>query len=331
MLAVSLIALLLTGTPAKTAKVEGTKLEQGIKLFNQGDFDAALKMLDAAAAECGDAATLEKVHLLRAQCFAARQDFTRAEDAFGSALEANPDTSLDPARVDPTLVKLLETVRARSLASVTFESTPPGAKLLVDGKDSGVTPQTMSLPVGRHRFEARWGDDSAGEVRTIPVQLKPRKDLRVQWVQHAGEGPGGLKLEPRPLRPFGELRGLFEPRTSGNITGGLQLGGGIEFGWFRLGLWVRPFPNFDLTPRFQFSLPVVKASYGTWNATVEVGVPLSFYASGFAVGLQGAGGAELYLLEWLAPYLYLGGSHHFLRYGYDTAFVVTGGLRLRVP
>ncbi|MFT3713979.1 MAG: tetratricopeptide repeat protein [Archangium sp.] len=330
--AASLVALLLTGTPGgKTPKVEGTKLEQGTKLFNQGDFDGALKVLDAAAAEGGDATTLEKVHLLRAQCFAARQDFTRAEDAFGSALDANPDTSLDPARVDPTLVKLLETVRARSLASVTFDSIPQGAKLLIDGKESGVTPQTISLPVGRHKFQAQFGDEATGEVRVIPVQLKPRKDLRVEWVQHAGEGGGGLKLEPRPIRPFGELRGLFEPRTSGAITGGLQVGGGIEFLWFRVGLWVRPVPNFDLTPRFQLSLPIAKTSLGTFNATVEVGVPLSFYSSGFAVGLQGAGGAELYLLDWLAPYLFIGGSHHFLRYGYDTAFIVTGGLRLRVP
>lgn len=329
-----IVVALLSGAPGKVSatRVEGTRLEQGQKLFNQGDYDAALKALDAAAADGGDAATLEKVQLLRAQCFAARQDFARAEDAFSLALDANPDTSLDPARVDPTLVKLLDTVRARSLGTVTFASTPPGATLVIDGKDSGVTPQTVSLPVGKHSFSARWGEaaDSPDSVRQVNVQLRPRKDLRVEWVQHSNSTTGGLELE-RPLRPFGDLRGLFEPQTSGSVGGGLQVGGGVELSYFRLGLFVRVFPNFDLTPRFQFSLPFLKTNLGEWNLTLEVGVPFSFFPSGFAVGIQGAGGLELYLLKWLAPYVLLGGSHHFLRFGYDTSFVLTGGLRLRVP
>lgn len=335
MWAAPLIVLLLAGTPdgpGKRLTPNGAKLEQGQKLFNQGDYDNALKFLDAAAAEAGDVGTLEKVHLLRAQCFAARQDFSRAEEAFALALEANPDTQLDPAKVDPTIVKLLDTVRARSLGNVTFGSTPPGATLVIDGKEAGVTPQTVALPVGRHKFEARWGDakDSTGEVRVLNVQLRPRKDLRVEWVQHSNNASGGLELE-RPLRPFGDLRGLFEPQTSGALSGGLQVGGGVELSYFRLGLFVRVFPNFDLTPRFQFSLPFLKTDLGEWNATLEVGVPLSFYSSGFAVGIQGAGGLELYLLKWLAPYILVGGSHHFVRFGYDTAFLLTGGLRLRVP
>src|SRR4051812_40883460 len=106
MLAPLLLVLVMAG-PAK-----GTRLDQAQKAFTSGDYDGALKLLDPMQ-EASDTATLEKVQLLRAQCFAAQQNFARAEDAFTQALEANPEASLDPARVDPSVVKVLDSLRAR--------------------------------------------------------------------------------------------------------------------------------------------------------------------------------------------------------------------------
>ena len=156
--AVPLLALLLTGPVSKAAKPDVPRLEQGQKLFAQGDFDAALKMLDAAAIEGGEPATLEKVQLLRAQCLAARQDFARAEEAFALALDANPETTLDPTRVDPTVVRILESVRARLTGSLVIGSNPPGARPVMDGKEIGLAPQTIAAPAGKHKLEAQWGD-----------------------------------------------------------------------------------------------------------------------------------------------------------------------------
>lgn len=322
---VPVLVLLLAGPVPSKAKLELPKLEQGQKLFAQGDFDGALKMLDGAAADGGDAATLEKVHLLRAQCLAARQDFVRAEEAFASALEANPDTTLDPTRVDPTLVKLLESVRARLTGTVQINSTPPGATLLLDGKPGGVAPQTLALPAGKHRLEARWGE---GPSQAVELQVRPRKEVRVEWVQGAA-APGGDLLTPRPIRPFGDLRGMLEPATSGTLWGGLELGGGFEFSWFRLGLFARLFPVFGIAPRFQFALPVLD----NVNVLLEVGVPLTFLEDGLGVGFQGAGGAEYYPLKWLGGYVLIGGRHHFLWPGRNdvTAFTATAGVRLRMP
>jgi len=327
--AVPLIALLLTGpVGTKAARVEGSRLEQGQKFYAAGDFDAALKMLDAAALEGGDAATLEKVHLLRAQCFAARQDFTRAEEAFALALDANPDVALDPARVDPTVVKLLESVRARLTGTLQVNSTPPGATLLLDGKAGGVAPQTVAVPAGKHRLEARWGE---GPLQAIDLQVRPRKETRIEWVQGATvETPGtsGL-LQPRPIRPFGDLRGMFEPATSGALGGGLELGGGFEFSFFRLGLWARLFPYFGISPRFQFALPVLE----NVNVVLEVALPLSFLPTGFGVGFGGAGGVEYYPLKWIGGFVMIGGRHHFLwpMRNDGTAFTATAGVRLRLP
>src|SRR4051812_11238020 len=104
---------LVSSAPPAAAKPQGTRLEQGQRAFSEGQLDVALKLLDGAAAEGGDAATVEKIQLLRGQCLAARQDFAKAEEAFALALDANPEASLDPGKVDPAVVKLLESMRAR--------------------------------------------------------------------------------------------------------------------------------------------------------------------------------------------------------------------------
>jgi hypothetical protein len=327
MLALSLIALLISG-PAPVVK--GSKLEQGQKLFASGSFDEALKVLDAAVLETADAPTLEKVHLLRAQCFAARQDFGKTEEAFGQALDANPETSLDPAKVDPTLVKMLEAVRARSAGQLVVNSTPTGASFTVDGKAMGLAPQTVPLPPGRHQVEVKW---TSGPSQRAEVVVRARRELRLEWVQQEVPGTGPGQIPERPIRPFGELRGTFEPSTSSAVDGGLLLGGGVELSYFRVGLWVRLFPTFDLTPRFQFSLPVFAATFGEFNVALEVGVPFTFLPDGLGIGFQGAGGVELYPVKWFGAFVMIGGRHHFLWPGRNdvTAFTATGGVRLRMP
>lgn len=329
--ALSLVALLLSAPAARPGKSDVPKVEQGQKLFNQGDFEAALKMLDAAAAEGGDPATMEKVHLLRAQCHAARQDFARAEEAFALALDANPDTTLDPTRVDPTVVKLLESVRARLTGSVTINSTPPGATLLLDGKGAGVAPQTLAVPAGKHKLEARWGE---GPLQALELQVRPRREVRIEYVQADAVGvPDDKLLTPRPVRPFGDLRGMFEPATTGSLYGGLELGGGIEVEWFRVGLFARLFPHFGIVPRFQFALPILKVNAHSVNVLLEASLPMTFLPGGFGMGFGGGGGAEYYPLPWFGFYVLIGGRYHFLwpERNDDTAFTATGGVRLRLP
>lgn len=326
--ALSLVGLLLTAPVTRSARVDVPKLEQGQKLFNQGDFDGALRVLDAvAASESVDPTTLDKVHLLRAQCFAARQDFVRAEEAFALALEANPESTLDPARVDPTLVKMLEAARARLTALFSVASSPQGALLKLDGRDIGTAPQTLAVPPGKHQLEARWGDAPS---ERLEFQVKPRSTFHVEWVQGAAVPVAQeTLLVPRPLRPFGDLRGMFEPATTGSLSGGLELGGGFELQWFRVALFARLFPNFGVTPRFQLALPVLEHI----NVVLELGLPMNFLSGGFGLGIGGGGGAEYYPLKWLGAYVLIGGSHHFLWPNRNdrTAFTATGGIRLRIP
>jgi len=325
--AVALMTALVLAAPA----VKASRLELGVRFFNQGEFDVALKHLDAAAAEGGDSATLEKIHLLRAQAFAARQDFARAEEAFASALEANPDASLDPARVDPTLVKMLDSVRGRLTGTLVLNSTPPGATVSVDKKVVGVTPQTLSATVGKHHVEAKWGEAPAVEK---DVQIRPKKELQIEWVQGAVEKVMTTTPNPkeRPLRPYGDLRGVIEvPATAGAVpTGGLELGGGFELSYFRVGLWARLFPFFGVVPRVAFVLPV----FDQVNVFLELQVPVWITRpGGFQVGLGGSGGAEYCPTNWLIVFAQIGGQHLFLSANRNdpTTFIATAGARLRMP
>ena len=331
--AASLLALLLLAAPGKPARPFESRLEQGLRLFTSGDFEAALKALDVAAQEGTDPSTLERVHLLRAQCFAARQDFGRAEDAFALALDANPEAALDPARVDPTVVKLLDATRARLQGTLTIVSRPPGAEVTVDGRAAAAAPLSLQLGVGRHRLEARWGD---GEPAASEVLVRPRKDTRVEYVQ----GPARTTLvqpegpEVRKVGPIGDFR--FAPEFSltpmVNPALPLEIAGGVEVGFFRATVAVRVYPGLGLTPRFAFGLPVLERL----GVVLEVGMPV-LLQTGTTFGLQALGvcanaGVEFYPLRWLGLFAMIGGRHYLIRPANDaTALDTTVGLRLRMP
>ncbi|MDP3238569.1 MAG: tetratricopeptide repeat protein [Myxococcales bacterium] len=326
-LGVLVLSLALGASPSAG---KGTRFEQGQKLYNQGDVEAALKLLDAAAQEERDPAVLEKVHLLRGQCFSARQDFVRAEDAFALALESNPDASLDPARVDPTVVKLLDAVRTRLTATLIVNSTPPGASLFLDSKNAGVTPQTLQAPIGRHRVEARWGD---GPMTPVELVFKPKKEVRIEFVQGQAPPPQLVPVQPdqKPLRPYADLRGVIDvpPVVGSTPTGGIDLGGGFEFSSFRVGLYARLFPYLGVIPRGAWVVPVVPK----FNVFLEAQLPLLFRSGGVGFGLGGAAGGEFLALPWLGLFGALGGQHLFVNTNRadNTTFHANGGLRLRLP
>lgn len=316
----SLCLSLLAAAPGK-----GSRLEQGQKAFADGDYAVALRSLDAAVVEGAD---LEKVQLLRAQCFAAQQDFAHAEEAFGLALEANPEASLDPTRVDPSVVKVLDGLRARTRGIVTIHSTPPGAVVSLDGKELGPAPLEATTVIGRHKLEARWpvGPGAASEVL-----VRPRRETYVEWVQ----GPATVTNNPDPIvheasivHPFGEARGFGE--VGGGLLGGVELGGGVELKFFRVGLDLRLAPFFGLNLRVGLVVPLIDIL----SLFVEAEVPVVFPANGALAGIGGDGGVEWHPLRFLGVFLALGGRHYFALenpiLNVDRV-IFSGGIRARVP
>lgn len=338
------LAVLLFAAPAAAPGAPGapgsagTKLEQGQKAFAEGKFDIALKALDAAAAEARDAPTLEKVHLLRGQCLAARMDFGRAEEAFALALEANPEAALDPGKVDPAVVKLLESMRARSSGTLSVESTPPGAQLSLDGADAGVAPVTLTTGIGRHKVKAQWSPDAGAEARVmvrskretfVELVLHEREKVVEKIVEKVVEKRVEVPVEPPPperfVRPYVAVRGSLD--VNAGPEGGLDLGIGADFKYLSIGAYVRPYPYVYLIPRVAGLWPV----FDVLNVFLEAEVDIRLGRLGVALG--GNLGVEYFAARWLGIFVSAGGKGFFVNQGFvvDVRLNLAGGVRLRVP
>lgn len=312
------------------------KLEQGQKAFSEGQFDAALKALDAAAAEERDPATLEKLHLLRGQCFAARQDFGRAEAAFDLALEANPEASLDPGKVDPAVVKLLESMRARSSGTVVFRSTPAGARVSLDGAELGLAPGQTTTVIGRHKLEAKWADDQLARVEVM-VRSKRETFVELVLLEHEKivEVKVPVEVQAKPVepekpperfaRPYVAVRGVMD--VNAGPEGGLDLGAGVDFKYLSIGAYLRPYRYFYIVPRVAGLWPIFDLLTAYLQAEVDI------RPSRLGVAIGGSIGAELYPQRWLGVFAEVGGKYFFVNQGFvvDTRFVLAAGVRARLP
>jgi tetratricopeptide (TPR) repeat protein len=348
LLAVALCAAT-AATPAKAPQGQapvytGTKLEQGQKAFNEGQFDAALRALDGAAAENPDAATMEKVQLLRGQCFAVRQDFGHAEEAFALALEANPEAALDPGKVDPAVVKLLESMRARSFGTLTFRTTPPQAHIFVDGADQGEPPLSINTVIGRHRVEARWASDKKAQLEVL---VRARRETFVYWVldervvekivEKIVEKPVEVKMKDTPVvpplppdrlvRPYGGIRAGAD--LNAGPEAGLDIAAGIELKYLAIGLYFRPYRYVYLIPRVAGIWPI----YDWLSLFLEAEVPIRPLAGRFGVALGINVGAEVFLKPWLGLFVEAGGKGFFINDSFvvDARVWVGAGVRVRLP
>lgn len=323
--------------PATAPAAAGSKLEQGQKAFSEGQFAEALKLLDAAAAEERELAALEKIHLLRGQAFAAKQDFGRAEEAFALALEANPEAALDPGKVDPSVVKLLESMRARSSGTLTFRSSPPGAHVWMDGVDTGPTPTTVTAAIGRRKLEAKWADDRYAQLE---VMVRSKRETFVEFVltektvEVESKKPCPEQKPPMPptlaeqrdVQPYAAVRAGLDVNAGPEAL--LDVGGGVDlFQHVSIGAYVRPYRYLYLVPRVAAIWP----AFEFFSLFAEAEVDIRFGKLGVALGLNV--GAEYWVKPWLSAFVEVGGKHFFVNNGFvvDTRFTLHAGVRARLP
>lgn len=325
-----LVATLVTissGLPARSRSAPPAKLEVGQREFNRGDFQDALKALDAAATEAADAPTLARIHLLRGQCFAAQQSFAQAEEAFVLALENDAEATLDPSRVDPALVRLLDGVRARLSGTLVVKVDKPDATVRVDGRPAGTAPVRLSLGIGRHRVEAVTADGKFGGE--LEVFVRARKDTVVDVALpevKAVSALGGPDAPSHGMRPVADVRMVVPPFQLGEGVG-IELGGGVEWPTARASFHAQLYPVFGLAPRGAFLVPITPSL----RALVEAELPLLFLDR-LAFGLGGAGGIEYQPTKWVGAFVEVGARHFFIGPGgYNNRVVLQGGARLRLP
>ncbi len=330
-LALLVTSLLVVSPPAlKGARTPAQKLAAGQAEFNRGDLQDALKLLDSAAAEASDDALLGKIHLLRAQVFGAQQELDKAETAFALALEWDPTLSLDPARVDPSLVKLLDTVRSRMKGELRVRTEKPGARVLVDGVAVGSTPYRGAATVGAHEVEVRDGKAVARE--RVVVYSKRPAELTPSLVSELPVEPEKPPQTPPVVdeasaiaraRPFADVRLGANPAQLEEI--GFEMGAGLEAQYVRAGVHFKLLQEFGLTLRGALSVPLDEH----WRLFAELELPLLFGGE-VAFGLGGAGGAEYAFVRWVSAFAEVGGRHFFLGPRGDQVFLQLGA-RIRVP
>ena len=100
------------------------------------------------------------------------------------------------------------------------QSRPPGAKVIVDGKDQGVTPTTVRLPAGAHVLEVQVGK---AEPRVIPLTITAgvQTSQYIELRDVAVTGSLSIKSEPPGARITidGQPRGTT-PATIPDLTAG---------------------------------------------------------------------------------------------------------------
>ena len=110
------------------------------------------------------------------------------------------------------------------------QSRPQGARVVVDGKESGVTPTTIRLPAGPHVLEVQVGKS---EPRVIPLTITAGVQTSQYIELRDVSATGGLEIRSNPsgarITIDGQPRGTT-PATIPNLTPGdhtvvLELGG----------------------------------------------------------------------------------------------------------
>jgi len=331
-----LLSLLLFASPLPPVRPGTAMLARAQGEFGQGDFPAALRSLDAAKAENPDVATLARVELLEGQIYAAQRDLRSAEQAFARALEHDPDSRLDPDKVDPELVKVLDTLRERSRGELRI-ATGEAARVVVDDRPLGPAPVTVSLPAGPHRVMA-WSLDlrRADEVTVVVVgNKKSQVTLALSELKalRLGTAQGGTWLGGHPLADV-RVEVAPVPKSTGlTVEPAIELGTGLEWQYFRAEVHARVFPHFGLTARGAFNVPIADSV----KTYVALEVPVLFVpgtaVTPVSVGLGGGLGAEAAVNPWFSAFAELGGRHFFLAPGSYAAdrFTAQLGARLRLP
>lgn len=142
-------------------------------------------------------------------------------------------------------------------AHVKFRSTPPGARIVIDGQTIGVTPLDWELPPGKHSIQldkdgfaptARDIAIASGQTELVSVELARPPEPVPLWLRHLPLGvliTGGALVATGGIliaidEDAGGPAGPPTFRESAPLGAGLAIGGAVVAGAGAYLLWFRP-------------------------------------------------------------------------------------------
>ncbi len=141
-----------------------------------GEFERALKKIDAALKKTADATEQAQLLLTRGEALFALGTPDKAKAAFLAAVQKDPEVDLDVLRASPDVVQLLDKVRAELPAILAITVSGGEAKVSIDDKDLGPAPLTLQLEPGKHVVHAA---GAQGRVAHREVTVTPGRRLSV--------------------------------------------------------------------------------------------------------------------------------------------------------
>jgi len=142
---------------AKKQFVEGNYDEAEASLrTGLGDAEPAVAAMDSCSEYCDALAHLAAVQLMKGEEIG-------AQEALKSLLAADPNHRIDGPAFGKTFQVLLrdtqkELLRSGLLGNLRVESSPPGGRVYLDGKDQGYAPLTIqSISAGKHMLRIERG------------------------------------------------------------------------------------------------------------------------------------------------------------------------------
>jgi hypothetical protein len=232
-----LLLLALQGVPGSAQTDPGqARLHEAIALHNEGRFDEAARLLEAARPQARSSSVRARICLELGINYAILGRTELARSAFAAALTQDPSLEIDAEVVKKPVVALFRAERARLRGELRVSSSEHGATVTVDGERAGRCPLVLRLPVGVHRVEV-W--DGEGR-RLVHRQLVLAAGQVLQVVGGRGQPRAAAPSTPAASSaPAPQAATRTEPgRRRSRIWAWALAGGSLAAAGTALGLWL---------------------------------------------------------------------------------------------
>jgi tetratricopeptide (TPR) repeat protein len=217
------------------ARAEDAKTlhEEAVRLYNAGDFEQSIKVLERARGLTEEPKLLGRIELYIGVNHAVLERAEQAKKSFETALGFDPTLRLDSAKFKQQLVALFDEVLASLKGELEVTADRPGATVLLDWKEMGQAPFRGQVAIGAHKVAVRTSDGRFGfkgevvvhvdKLARVAARLEPLKQAEEeQRAQHERE----LQLR-REAEQQQELDDTTRVRRRKTILGYTALGVGL--------------------------------------------------------------------------------------------------------